>query len=157
MLEVRDARIEDAGEIAGVLVRSITQLCRDDHHDDPEKITRWTLNKTPETVARWIANPDVVMLVAVETDRVAAVGGAIRPDHIVLNYVDPSCRLRGASTLLMAELETRLCQAGAKTLHLESTRTARRFYRSRGWQEVGETVDKFGMPGFRMVKPATPA
>lgn len=157
MFEVRDARIEDAGEVAGVLVRSITQLCQEDHHDNLETITRWTLNKTPEIVVRWIANPDVLMLVAVETDRVAAVGGAIRPDHIVLNYVDPSCRLRGASTLLMAELERGLSQAGANILHLESTRTARSFYRSRGWQEVGETVDKFGMPGFRMVKPATPA
>ncbi len=157
MLEVRSARSGDSTDAATVMVRSITQLCMDDHQGDPYRIERWTRNKTPEIVARWIADPKLVMLVAVDGDCVVAVGGAMRPNHIILNYVDPSCRLRGASTLLMAELERRLSQAGANILHLESTRTARSFYRSRGWQEVGDTVDKSGMPGFRRVKPATPA
>ena len=157
MFEVRDARVEDACEAAKVLVRSITQLCHDDHQGDPDRIARWTRNKTPENVARWIADPNLLTLVAVEDAGVAAIGGAMRPDHILLNYVDPSCRLRGAGTLLMAELEVRLRDAGAEILHLESTRTARGFYLSRGWREAGETVDKFGMPGFRMVKRVMPA
>ena len=157
MLEVRDAQSGDSTAAAAVLVRSITQLCRADHQGDPERIARWTRNKTPESVAGWIADPNLVMLVAVDGTRVVAVGGAMRPDCIILNYVDPSCRLIGASTLLMAELEIRLRDAGADLLHLESTLTARDFYLSRGWREVGEEVDKFGMQGFRMVKRVTPA
>lgn len=157
MLEVRDARSSDSTEAAAVMVRSITQLCGDDHQGDPDRIGCWTRNKTPEIVAGWIADPKLVMLVAVESNRVVAVGGAMRPDHIILNYVDPSYRGRGASTLLLAELEIRLRDAGASILHLESTRTAREFYLSRGWQEVGEAIDKHAMPGFRMVKRVTPA
>ena len=108
LLEVRDALLGDAGEAAEVLVRSITHLCHDDHQDDPDRIAHWTRNKMPETVARWISDPTLLTLVAVEGTRVVAIGGARRPDHILLNYVDPSCRLRGASTLLMAELELSL-------------------------------------------------
>ena len=53
--EIRDARPEEAAEIAALIRASITGLCARDHRDEPDALAAWLANKTPEAVAGWIA------------------------------------------------------------------------------------------------------
>jgi GNAT superfamily N-acetyltransferase len=147
MVEIRMARPEDAAAACAVMRRSITELCRADHHDDPVILGRWLANKTPDGVESWIRNPANTMLVAIEGDAVLAVGLIRGPGEIELNYVSPDARFRGVSRALMAALEAKAREQGAARCVLISTETARRFYLANGYVEDGPSVGKFGTTG----------
>ena len=152
-MEIRDAVAVDAEEACTVLRRSIVELCGADHGNDPVILARWLANKTPENVATWIARPDASLLVAVEDGAIAAVGMVTDAGEITLNYVSPEARFRGVSRALLAALEARAAERGAREFRLESTATAHRFYRANGYAEDGEPTGKFGMSsGYRMAK-----
>ncbi len=143
-MEIRDARPEDAPAACEVMRRSIGELCRLDHGDDPAILGRWLANKTPENVAGWIANPANSVLVAVEDESVLAVGAVTNAGEITLNYVSPDARFRGVSRALLAALEARAMARGNSRVRLLSTETARRFYRAAGYVEAGAAQGKFG-------------
>jgi GNAT superfamily N-acetyltransferase len=156
-MQIRDARPEDAAEATTVLRRSIIELCGADHRDDPTLLAAWLSNKTPGTVAAWMRRVDASYLVAVEHGALAAVGAVTDAGEIPLNYVSPDARFRGASRALLAALEARAWERGATRCTLISTETARRFYRARGYAEVGAPVRKFGMDsGYPVAKALTP-
>jgi GNAT superfamily N-acetyltransferase len=156
-MEIRDAVLGDAKEACTVLRRSIEELCGADHRNDPAILARWLANKTPEIVSVWIDRPDASMLVAVELGAIVAVGMATDSGEILLNYVSPDVRFRGVSRALLAALEARVAERGAGQCRLESTETARRFYRANGYAEDGAPTEKFGMSsGFRMAKTLAP-
>jgi GNAT superfamily N-acetyltransferase len=151
---VRDAKPEDAEAACEVMHRSITELCAADHGGDPDILARWLNNKTPQNVLGWIARPDSSLLVAVEGGAVLAVGMITDAGEVLLNYVSPDARFRGASRALLKALETHAQERGALVCTLESTETALRFYRSNGYSEAGPPTGKFGMTsGYRMAKP----
>ena len=157
-MEIRDARADDAPEAAEVLRRSIVELCVADHRGDPATLSAWLANKTPDSVARWMRRLDASYLVAVEAGAIAAVGAVTDAGEILLNYVSPSARFRGASKGLLAALETRAAERGAMRCTLISTETARRFYLALGYAETGAPTRKFGMEsGFPMAKRLAPA
>jgi GNAT superfamily N-acetyltransferase len=157
-MDIREASPEDANEACAVLRRSITELCAADHRNDPNLLSAWLSNKTPETVAAWMRRADASYLVAVDGGAIAAVGAVTDSGEILLNYVSPAARFRGASRALLAALEKRAAERGAMRCTLISTETARPFYRARGYEEVGAAVMKFGMEsGYPMSKPLAPA
>jgi GNAT superfamily N-acetyltransferase len=136
-----------------VLRRSIVELCEADHHGDPALLSAWLANKTPEILAAWMRRKDASYLVATVRGAIAAVGAVTDGGEILLIYVSPDARFRGASSALLATLETRAASRGARQCTLISTETARRFYRARGYQEIGAPVRKFGMDsGYPMTK-----
>jgi GNAT superfamily N-acetyltransferase len=152
-MEIRDAVADDADEVCTVLRRSIAELCDADHGNDPAILARWLDNKTPENVSVWIARPDASLLVAVDGGAIVAVGMVTDGGEILLNYVSPDARFRGASRTLLAALEARAVERGAGQCRLESTETAYRFYRANGYVEDGPPTGKFGMSsGYRMAK-----
>jgi GNAT superfamily N-acetyltransferase len=152
-MDVREARFEDADEACLVMRRSIVELCKADHHDDPALLAAWLDNKTPEVFAAWMRRADASYLVATERAAIAAVGAVTDGGEILLNYVSPDARFRGASTALLGALEARAAERGAKRCTLISTETARGFYRARGYVETGAPVRKFGMDsGYPMFK-----
>jgi GNAT superfamily N-acetyltransferase len=152
-MEIRDARPGDAEEACLVLRHSITELCEADHRRDPGLLAAWLSNKTPEIVAAWMRRTDASYLVAIERGAIAAVGAVTDGGEILLNYVSPVARFRGASTALLAAMEARAGDRGAKQCTLISTETARRFYLARGYEETGAPVGKFGMAsGYPMSK-----
>lgn len=152
---VRPARPEDALAASRVLVASITELCRADHHDDPAAIARWVANKTPESVARMIAAGG--LRVAELNGRIAAVGEIEAGEgKITLNYVDPACRGRGLSSALLAAMEAELAQVGVTTARLTATATARGFYLKHGWQAAGPGRAGRWIVGYPMQKPLAP-
>jgi GNAT superfamily N-acetyltransferase len=153
VLFIRDACPEDAVAACKVMRRSISELCAADHGDDPEILARWLSNKTPENVRAWIARQDATVLVAIKIDAIVAVGMITDAGEVLLNYVSPDARFRGASRALLKALEERARQRGATFCRLESTETARRFYRSDGYAETGAPTRKFGArSGYRMTK-----
>jgi GNAT superfamily N-acetyltransferase len=153
VLFIRDACPEDTVAACKVMRRSISELCAADHGDDPEILARWLSNKTPENVRAWIAREDATVLVAIKIDAIVAVGMITDAGEVLLNYVSPDARFRGASRALLKALEERARQRGATFCRLESTETARRFYRSDGYAETGAARGKFGArSGYRMTK-----
>jgi GNAT superfamily N-acetyltransferase len=69
----------------------------------------------------------------------------------------PDARFRGISRALLGALETRAAERGNKRCTLNSTLTARRFYRAAGYTEDGPPDGKFGARGgYPMSKPLPP-
>jgi GNAT superfamily N-acetyltransferase len=151
-MRIRRALAADADACAAVLRASIRQLCANDHGGDPEAVARWCANKTPAHLARWIEAPDQRLFVAERAGRVLGVASIATDGEVLLNYVAPDARFRGVSTALLARLERELAALGHVEARLESTRTAHRFYRARGWRDDGPPVDWLGLPGQPMVK-----
>ena len=152
MITVRKAEPADVPAMSRVLIASITDLCHADHRGDPAIIAGWTRNKTPDSVARWVANPDLLVLVAVLDGEIAAVGMLNGPDEIGLNYVAPDSRFRGVSKALVLALEAAMRDRGTTTGRLTSTQTAHAFYRAMGWQDSGPPETGHNVPGFPMRK-----
>jgi GNAT superfamily N-acetyltransferase len=95
----------------------------------------WLANKTPRNVRNWIIESQV--LVAVEDGVILGVAAIDNSGKITLNYVSPSARFRGVSKALIGRLEARALEFGVRTVTLESTATARGFYLSAGYEELG--------------------
>jgi GNAT superfamily N-acetyltransferase len=143
-MQIRNAVPGDAGDACDVLRRSISELCVEDHRNDPAILARWLSNKTPEAVASWMKQAGNSVLVAVEGDVVLAVGSVTDKGEIGLNYVSPDARFRGISRAMLRALEARAMERGNARCTLISTETARRFYRSAGYIEDGPPQGKFG-------------
>ena len=142
---VRRAILADAQSVCVVVRRSIAELCVDDHQGDAATLSAWLANKTEENVAQWITSRKNVALVA-ELDAAIA-GFALMNDlgEILLLYVSPDYRLRAVSTELLRNIEQEANALGIRRLTLESTLTAERFYRARGFVTAGQPQEGFGV------------
>ncbi len=132
-VQIRHACGADAAIAVDVLRSSIAQLCRDDHHDHPGELSSWLSNKTVESWALWLENPNMPLMVAERGGTVCGVGLVRRDGEILLNYVSPASRFCGISAALLHAMERDAYERGARCTRLESTRTAQRFYLSRGY------------------------
>ena len=141
---VRDAIDADAEAACEVMRRSIAELCVKDHHNDPQILKRWLANKQPGIFRSWLAQAGNSVMVAVDSDRILAVGAVTGVGEITLNYVSPDARFRGVSRCLLRALEARAIERGNGHCTLVSTATARRFYLANGYAEVGPAQGHFG-------------
>ena len=140
---VRPAQMADADQAVDVVRRSIRDLCALDHRDDPATIALWLANKTADNMRRWIGTNTV--LVAIDGERIAGVASVREDGHVLLNYVAPEARFKGASRSLIHEIEVWAAQRGLTELTLDSTATALRFYQSNGWTMTGPPQPGFGV------------
>lgn len=152
MIEIRPARVQDATAACEVLRRSITELCVADHRNDPDILNPWLSNKTPDVFRSWVGRPGNSVMVAVEGERILAVGSVTDKGRITLNYVSPDARFRGVSRALLGALEARAVEQGNPRCTLASTATARRFYRANGYVEDGPSGDVGTSLGYPMSK-----
>lgn len=136
VLSIRPALDCDAPTAVDVLRRSISELCHEDHRDDPAEIDSWLENKTVETWFLWVDHPDAAVFVAEENAILCGVGMVRADGEILLNYVAPEARFKGVSKALLSALEAETWARGATLATLESTRTARRFYLANGYVSV---------------------
>lgn len=155
-IELRRATVFDVFGLSRVLIRSITQLCVADHGNDNAKLALWTANKDPESIRGWIESGSDIW-VADTGGQVAAVGGLFRSGKISLLYVDPEFVGRGIGAALLQRLEQELAAFGCTEARLEATRTARKFYLSRGWEPEGAPGEWNGISQFPMRKSLQPA
>jgi len=141
---VRDATNEDAEVAVNVLVRSITELCRADHENDPETLALWLANKTPARFAAWLADPDLALFVAELSGQVRGVGKVAHGGKVQLCYVEPGYQRRGIGAALLQALEQRARDWGASTATLDSSLAARAFYITHGYVSAGPAVPAAG-------------
>ena len=139
-MEIRAAAASDAEAGSALLRRSITQLCHADHAGDPARIAAWTANKTAAMWLAWLDQPDIRFFVAVAAGRLTGVAMIRTDGHILLNYVLPEARFRGVSKALMARLEAEAVALGLECCTLETSETARRFYRDLGYAAAADAT-----------------
>jgi GNAT superfamily N-acetyltransferase len=142
-MHVRPAQTADAECAIEVVRRSITELCDLDHKGDLATLSMWLGNKTKDNMRRWIAAHNA--FVASESGRIIGVAVVRADGHVLLNYVSPEARFKGASKSLMQGVEAWASSRGIKWLTLDSTATAIRFYLSSGWTMAGPPQPGFGV------------
>jgi GNAT superfamily N-acetyltransferase len=145
MTTVREAQPQDAEAAVAVVRASIEALCTADHRNDPETLSQWLANKTPQSFRTWIANPDNFFVVALDGERLIGVGLLRREGEIVLFYLQPGTQRRGIGSALYEALEGKAIDWGLRELHLGSTCMARPFYESRGFRATGPARHRFGL------------
>lgn len=141
--EIRPAERPEAGEMAALLRRSISELCTADHGNDALRLESWLRNKTEETVLHWIDGPGYILVARAckSPRRLLGVGMGMPTGEVVLNYVLPEARFCGVSKALMNAIETRFAEQGLAKARLRSTCTAERFYRSIGYVLIDRPRD----------------
>jgi GNAT superfamily N-acetyltransferase len=152
---VRPARPDDAAAACEVLRRSIREVCVADHRHDPAILQAWLANKTPGNVQAWIESPRGFTVVAEAGQGIVGVARLGGDGRVVLCYAVPEVLRRGVGKAMIAALEAEARVRGVKVLELESTRTARDFYRRNGFTETGEGAGMFGVVAVAMCKKLT--
>ncbi len=89
---------------------------------------------------------------AVNGDVILGVGSVTNAGRVGLNYVSPDARFQGISRALLHAIEQRAAERGNTKVTLESTETARRFYLSNGYTEIGKPIEAFGTTSYPMSK-----
>jgi hypothetical protein len=144
MWNFRPARADEAAAACTVLRRSIEDLCKADHSDDPASLGPWLANKTPAHVSAWIEANPTGFLVGVGPDGIVGVGSVTAMGDILLNYVAPWARFRGVSKGLLHAMEDHAAGLGATACTLTSTTTAHGFYLRYGYADIGPSVSSYG-------------
>ncbi|PZQ45593.1 MAG: GNAT family N-acetyltransferase [Micavibrio aeruginosavorus] len=141
---IREAKEDDAQEIAKVICASIIDLCVDDHRNDESILEDWLSNKNAETVKGWVSSNPGGILVGELSDKIVSVGGVLPDGYITLNYIHPDFRFMGISKNMLMKLEERIMSLNLKTATLTSTQTAHSFYRSQGFIDSAPPTVGFG-------------
>ncbi len=146
---IRKARPEDAEQIAQVLVRSIREACILDHNNDEAILADWCANKTPEHMRQGIAHPGH-WIVAEENGAIVGTALISLEGNIMLCYLLPEHIGRGLGKAMLIELLRFAKEKGLAKVTLESTATARSFYKHNGFVEIAETISFGGFPSYQM-------
>jgi N-acetylglutamate synthase-like GNAT family acetyltransferase len=136
---IRKAETKDSEEFCNVILTSITELCRQDHKDDVKLLSEWLENKTVENCKKWISSERSTSLVAVRNTKVIGVAQMSHDGHLLLCYLLPEVKGQGVGHKLLVAAEESVIKKGIKSLTLESTLTARKFYECHGYKHVGST------------------
>lgn len=127
-MTIREATTADAEAACIALRRSITECCVEDHRNEPEALSIWLRNKTPETMAGWFATPENFSVVATSTEQVIGVGLLTAKGELALCYVLPEARYQGVGKSLLNAMESHAMQLGVTEIFLSSIGTAKSFY-----------------------------
>lgn len=151
-LHTRRATITDAEAACGVLRRSISECCVEDHHNNPEVLSAWLQNKTPENVSAWFASSEDFAVVAAAGEQVVGVGLLTGKGNLALCYVLPEVRFTGVGKALLRAVESHALQTRLNQIHLSSTATAKAFYLRNGFVQSGPPEVGFGVQAFPLIK-----
>ncbi|MBI3776407.1 MAG: GNAT family N-acetyltransferase [Gammaproteobacteria bacterium] len=151
-LTVRAATPADAVAACIVLRRSITECCVEDHRNEPEVLSVWLHNKTPEIIASLFATPENFSVVATSGEQITGVGLLTAKNEIALCYVLPEIRFTGVGKSLIRAMELHAVQTGLSKIHLSSTATAKSFYLRNGFMHSGDPEVEFGIQAFPLTK-----
>ncbi|MDH5546053.1 MAG: GNAT family N-acetyltransferase [Gammaproteobacteria bacterium] len=151
-ISIRAAGIEDAEFMCQLLIRSITQLCAEDHHHNAEILNTWLAGKTKENMVAWIAKRQIHTVVAYTQNQLAGVASIENSGFIHLCYVAPEWIGKGIGHQLFKHLEAWSVAQNISELSLTSTATAKQFYQNHGMVFTGTRTNCFGTVGYPMKK-----
>lgn len=151
-VNTRKATTEDAQAVCIVLRRSITECCVEDHHNNPELLSAWLQNKTPENVSAWFASNENFSVVAISGKQVMGVGLLTKSGNLALCYTLPEVRFTGIGKALLRAMESHAVQAGFNEIYLSSTATAKAFYLRNGFVQSGPPEVEFDIQTFPLIK-----
>jgi len=159
MEEIRDARGDDLEAIVRVFHDCWTITYRRDLPAD--LIDRITPESARDLWSAALNSPDPRVLVDVRADQVVGVASYAMPPadegYVASLYVDPAAQGLGVGSRLLARVEGRLREAGARRAKLwvfAANTPSVAFYAKTGWSLDGETttLPEWGQPQARMVK-----
>jgi GNAT superfamily N-acetyltransferase len=156
-IDIRRATAQEAAVACALLRRSILQGCARDHRHDRAILERWLANKTPATVASWIASPANHCLLAFADGTVAGVAVLTRKGRIGLLHVDPGLLCLGIGSALLQAIEAQARGWGLASLRVDSPRGAHAFYLRHGYRDGEEIRTVYGVDAVRLVKRVAPA
>ncbi|MDL2353783.1 MAG: GNAT family N-acetyltransferase [Pseudomonadota bacterium] len=142
---IRTAAPDDALAACGVLRRSITECCRQDHRDDQAILDAWLGNKTPQNVAAWLASATNHMLVAERDGELVGVALLTQAGKLSLCYVLPEAQHSGVGKALLAGAEAQARAWGIGVLRLHSTTAGSGFYARNGYINAGKDKTCYGL------------
>ena len=148
---VRPALPEDAEAACNAVRTSIEECCAADHEGEKARLDAWLKNKSPENFCAWIQSESLYCVVVEECSRIVGFGMSA-PGEVLLCYVFPEVRFRGAGKAMLQAIELWAATSGVPELKLESTRTALAFYRRNGFKISGPAITFAGMEGQPMSK-----
>lgn len=149
---IRKATSEDAQVACAVLRRSISECCIEDHWNDPDILSAWLNNKTPENLASWFSSLANFAVVAVSGKDLVGLGLLSTKGEVLLCYILPEVRFTGVGKALLRELESHATELGLPEIRLSSTATAKAFYLRNGFIPCGTPEVAFGVKAFPLTK-----
>ncbi len=156
MVTIRRAESEDAAAVAELLIRSIREVCGPDYDNNEDMLSAWCANKTPEIMQRGIQNPINYWIVALDGESITGTGLLSTSGKLVLCFVLPEYLGQGIGKTILNDLINHARGLGIRKVTLESTRTAREFYKRNGFIELGEFNFMGLIPSFKMERDILP-
>jgi GNAT superfamily N-acetyltransferase len=151
-LSLRPAQAADAEPACALVRRSILELCKLDHANDPLTLEGWLCNKTPENMEVWITTPGTTCFLAEIDGALAGVGVVTDYGEVLLAYVAPEFRFRGVTKTLLERMERHAHAQHADRMSLTTTDTAHPFFLARGYTPEEEVGDLFSDDQSALVK-----
>ena len=142
-MNIRPALPSEAEAAIDLVRRSITQLCVEDHQNDPMTLQGWLANKSAKNMRAWIETPGSFAFVADRDGAMAGVGVYTGAGDLMLLYVEPEARFSGISSALLAHMEESARALRLPSLHVSASRAARRFFLERGYVVQEQDDDIF--------------
>ncbi len=142
-MNIRPALPSEAEAAIELVRRSITQLCVEDHQNDPMTLQGWLANKSAKNMRAWIETPGSFAFVAERDGALAGVGVYTGAGDLMLLYVEPDARFSGISSALLQHMEDSARTLRLPSLHVSASRAARRFFMERGYVVQEQDDDIF--------------
>ncbi len=141
---VRPATVNDAEAACEVLRRSIRELCVADHQNNEVTLNAWLENKTTKNIAAWVTSPQSYSVVALRDSDISGFAMVSRDGSLRLCYLIPEIQYLGAGKAMLSALEAEAARWGLKSLHLESTKSAKTFYERNGYASTENPIGSAG-------------
>ncbi|MDH5648470.1 MAG: GNAT family N-acetyltransferase [Gammaproteobacteria bacterium] len=151
-MKIEEATRESLQEISELIKQSIVTLCQADHQNKPEHLQAWLSARASDKLAHELFGNNSRAFTCRHEGRLAGVVNINTTGEMTLCYVHPAYSGRGVGRLLLQAAEEQAIKWGLKQIHLVSTRTAREFYLSQGFESNGEEICHIGMPGYPLLK-----
>lgn len=153
-MKIKTPTINDAENISTLLRDNFRDVNSADYK--PEHIQAWIDLDSPERIKEVIENKDVRSFLALDQDEIVGFL-ALSTQEAVLNslYVKPSKTGQGIGSELLEFAEDLLKSHKKAQITLNSSKTAKKFYQKRGYQEIHDLnllINNTKIPVIKMVK-----
>ncbi len=136
-MKIRTPELKDSESISKVLHECFEKINSKEH--SKEEIEAWKTYDTPNNIREKIQDKALRNFIATENNQIIGFL-SIATNEELLNslYVKPSANGKGIGTELLEIAELLLKNRGSKKISVVSSKSAEKFYKKRGYQELKE-------------------